>query len=126
MKEVGFGVIILFGVFLIICGLIMFFYPEKAKQIISKAGSTFVINYAELGIRLVVGLAFVFVETKFENLYNYFGYFLIVSALLLMILPIKKHNQFSKNASNFLKPIYLKLFAPISIAFGMLIIKGIL
>ncbi|MES2863929.1 MAG: hypothetical protein V4666_07405 [Bacteroidota bacterium] len=126
MKEVALAIIVFFGVFLIFCGFIMFFYPEKAKQIISKAGSTFMINYAELGIRLIVGLAFVFVETKFENVYNYFGYFLIVSALLLMILPIKKHNQFSKNASNYLKPIYLKILSPLSIAFGILVIYGII
>ena len=126
MKEVALTIIVLFGIFLIFCGFIMFFYPEKAKQIISKAGSTFTINYAELGIRLLVGLAFVFVETKFENVYNYFGYFLVVSALLLMILPIKKHNQFSKNASNYLKPIYLKILSPISIVFGILIIYGII
>lgn len=126
MKEVALAIIVLFGVFLIFCGFIMFFYPEKAKQIISKAGSTFMINYAELGIRLIVGLAFVFVETKFETVYDCFGYFLVISALLLMILPIKKHNQFSKKASDYLKPIYLKLLAPISIVFGMLIIYGII
>lgn len=126
MKETAFIVILLFGVFLIFCGFIMFFYPEKAKQIISKAGSTFMINYAELGTRFFVGIVFVFVETKFETVYDWFGYFLIISALLLMILPIKKHNQFSKNASDYLKPIYLKILAPISIVFGMLIIYGII
>lgn len=126
MKETAFVVILLFGVFLIFCGFIMFFYPENAKRLISKAGSTFMINYAELGTRLFVGLAFVLVETKFETVYDYFGYFLIISALLLMILPIKKHNQFSKKASDYLKPIYLKLLAPISIVFGMLIIYGII
>ena len=126
MKEVAFSIIVVNGIFLIFCGLIMFFYPEKAKQIISKAGSTFIINYAELGVRLIIGIAFILVETKFENVYNFFGYFLMVSALLLMILPIKKHNQFSRNASNYLKPIYLKILSPISIVFVILIIYGII
>jgi hypothetical protein len=74
----------------------------------------------------MVGIAFIFVETKFEIVYNYIGYFLIVTSVFLMILPIKKHNQFSRMASNYLKPIYLKFFAPISILFGIVLIYGII
>jgi uncharacterized protein YjeT (DUF2065 family) len=126
MKDVAFLLIILFGIFLIFCGFIMFFYPEKAKQIISKAGSSYLLNFAELIPRCIIGIAFIFVVTKFEIVYNYIGYFLIVTSIFLMILPIKKHNQFSKMASDYLKPIYLKFFAPISIVFGILLIYGII
>lgn len=104
----------------------MFFKPEKVRNTIAKAGSTYLVNFAELIPRCIIGIAFIFVETKFENVYNYIGYFLIVTSIFLMILPIKKHNQFSKMASGYLKPIYLKFFAPISIVFGILLIYGII
>jgi uncharacterized membrane protein YfcA len=116
-------IVVLFGVFLIFAGFLMIFKPEKTKEIISKAGSTYLINYTELGIRLFIGIAFV-ISSKIANYEFQFkiaGYFLIVSALILMCLPIKLHNKFSRKAAEQLKPIHLKIFGPISILFGFIL-----
>lgn len=126
MKEIAFFIIMVFALFLIFAGFLMFFNPEKVKRLISKAGSSYLINFVELIPRLIIGLAFVFVETRFEIIYNNIGCFLIATAVLLMVLPIKIHNSFSKMASDYLKPIYFKFLAPISILFGILIIYGII
>ncbi len=124
MEDLSVLVIVIFGLFLIYAGFLMFFKPEQVRIIIAKAGSTYFINYAELLIRMFLGFCFLFASK--HSLYEFYtdilGYFLIVSAALLMLLPIKKHNQFSRNASEFLKPIYLKLSAPFSIFFGVIII----
>lgn len=126
MNFLSSSVVIVFGLFLIWSGFLMFLKPEKVKKIIATAGSTYFINYAELTIRLIIGLAFVKVKSNFELVYNVFGYFLVFSALVLMLVPIKMHNRFSVKASNILKPSYLKFFAPISVIIGMLVIYGII
>lgn len=126
MNTLYFIVLIIFGLFLVWSGFMMFVNPEKVKKIIALAGSTLFINYAELITRLIIGIAFVFVKTKYNFVFTYVGYFLIISALILMLVPIKKHNKFSVYASQKLKPIYLSFFALISIIMGILIIYGIL
>ncbi|VXB75778.1 conserved membrane hypothetical protein [Flavobacterium sp. 9AF] len=116
--------VLLFGLFLIYASFFFFFKPFKAKEIIAKAGSTYFINYLELVTRLIIGLAFIISSEKsnFQIQFNIVGYFLVISALILMIVPIKKHNQFSRKAADKLKPIYLKISAPISLFLGILLL----
>jgi hypothetical protein len=105
----------------------MFLKPEKTKETIAKAGSTYLINYTELGIRLVIGIAFINVSlfSIYELYFSIIGYFLIITAILLMLVPIKNHNQFSKKAVESLKTIYLEIAAPFSIFFGILLLFAI-
>ena len=118
-------ILVFFGLFMVWAGFMMFLKPEVVKQIIAKAGSTFLINYTELGLRFIVGCAMIFVTTDFAQIYQPIGYFLIVSALILMLVPIKKHHAFSVKAAEMLKPIHLKFAAPIAIISGVLTIYGI-
>ncbi len=120
-------IIVFFGLFIIFSGFLMFFKPEKVREIIAKAGSTYLINYTELGIRLLIGIAFGYTSlySIYELQFKVIGYFLIISALILMLVPIKKHNQFSRKAAEKLKPVYLKICAPFSILFGCIIIYAI-
>mgnify|MGYP006142037163 FL=1 len=128
MELVSKGIIICFGVFLIYSGFLMFLNPEKARAIIGKAGSTFVINYGELVTRLVLGICFVICAkmNAYEQYFSIFGYFLIISAVILMLTPMKTHHKFSTKAAEALKPIYLRICAPFSIAFGLLILVAIM
>ena len=128
MELVSKGIIICFGVFLIYSGFLMFLNPEKARAIIGKAGSTFVINYGELVTRLVLGICFVICAkmNAYEQYFSIFGYFLIISAVILMLTPMKTHHKFSTKAAERLKPIYLRICAPFSIAFGLLILVAIM
>lgn len=120
-------IIILFGLFLVYAGFLMFFKSEKVRTIIGKAGSTYFINYTELGIRLLIGIAFLISSlfSIYELQFKVIGYFLMISALLLMLVPIKTHNNFAKNAAEKLKPIYLKICAPFAILFGFLVLYAI-
>ena len=116
--------IVLFGLFLIFSSFLMFFKPEKTRQIIGKAGSTYLINFLELGCRLLVGIAFI-ISSKiaiYELQFKVVGYFLVVSALVIMCIPIKKHNAFSKRAAEKLKPSYLKICGLFSLFLGYIIL----
>ncbi len=105
----------------------MFFKPERVRIIIAKAGSTYFINYTELTLRFFIGIAFYMVSlfSIYKLFFSVFGCFLIISALILMFIPIKIHNQFSRKASEFLKPNFLKLIAPFSLIFGLLLLFNI-
>ncbi len=117
-------VIISFGVYFIAAGLFMAFRPQKARSILRKAGSTAFINYAELSIRMVPGIAFVvYAESaKYPFTFQLVGWFIIISSILLMILPRRLHHQFSNMAAEILKPIYFQLISPLSILIGVIII----
>lgn len=121
-------IVIVFGLFLIFAGFLMFLNPEKVKEIIAKAGSTYLINYTELGIRLIVGIAFLInsVYSNYEIGFKVLGYFLSITAIILMFIPIKMHNEFSRKAAGLLQPIYLKFIAPISVFFGLIVLYAIL
>lgn len=127
MEWISKIILILFGIFLIFSGFLMFFNPEKTKNIISKAGSTFAINYGELSIRLLIGLSFILVamHTTYDLYFTIIGYFLIGSAIVLMCVPMKLHNKFSVYASNQFKPLYLRICAPFSIVFGVTLLMVI-
>ncbi len=107
MEIAALCITVLFGVYLIFVGFMMFFTPNKVKVLISKAGSTYHINLLELIPRLLVGVSLVLVPTEFKTSYAYAGYFLVILAIVLRVLPLSLHNRFSKGAENFLKPIYL-------------------
>jgi uncharacterized protein YjeT (DUF2065 family) len=128
MELVSKVIIICFGLFLIYSGFLMFINPEKARTIIGKAGSTIVINYGELIVRLILGISFVFCAKTnlYEQYFSIFGYFLIISAIILMFTPMKTHHKFSTKAAETLKPIYLRICAPFSIAFGLLLLYAII
>lgn len=128
MELVSKVIIICFGLFLIYSGFLMFINPEKARVIIGKAGSTIVINYGELIIRLVLGISFVISAeaNAYEKYFTIFGYFLIISAVILMLTPMKTHHKFSTKAAETLKPIYLRICAPFSVSFGILILIAII
>lgn len=127
MELISKSIVFAFGLFLIYSGFLMFFNPERARAIIGKAGSTIVINYGELIIRLLLGISFVISakSNAYELYFRVFGYFLIISAVILMLTPIKTHHKFSTKAAETLRPIYLRICAPFSIAFGILILMAI-
>ena len=118
--------IFIFALFLIFVAFLMFFKPYKTKEIIGKAGSTYLINYGELGIRFLIGIAFVWASeiSKYPFYFEIIGYFLMASALVLMALPIQQHNQFSKKAAASLQPIHLKVCALFSVLFGILLLTA--
>ena len=127
MELISKCILIVFGIFLMFSGFLMFFNPEKVRTIISKAGSTFAINYGELSVRLFIGLSFILVakNTNYDHYFTIIGCFLIGSAIVLMCVPMKLHNKFSVNASNQLKPLYLRICAPFSIVFGVTLLMVI-
>jgi len=117
-----------FGIFIILCGFLMLFAPKKANEYLRKFGSTNFINYTELFIRIIIGVAIILASdvSKIPDICRIFGWFLVVTALILCCVPRRIHHQFSLNAAETLKPFYFRLISPFSFLFGGFIIYSFL
>jgi len=117
-------IVILFGIFLIAAGILMFIAPKKVQQIIGKAGSTNFINYAEITIRMIPAAALVIYSdlSRYPDLFKVFGWFMIITSFVLYLIPPKMHHAFSVKSSGKLKPLYLRIISPFSILIGIFLI----
>ncbi len=122
------GFVAIFGIYLICAGMLMLFRPEKARSILRKAGSTNLINYTELSLRMVpaVGLILSAEYSKFELFFKLLGWFMFISSIIIMIIPRQMHHQYSIKSAEILKPKYFQLISPFSILFGVILIYAIM
>lgn len=116
--------IILFGIFFILVGLIMLLNPQKARQILRKAGSTNFINYAEITLRIIPAAALILSaeNSKYPDIFKIFGWFMLITSFVLYFVPRQLHHKFSMKAADILKPFYFQLISPFAFIIGILII----
>ena len=124
MVEIAKWVVILFGVYIILIGFLMLIKPKVARSTLRKAASTNFINYAEITIRLMIGIALIIYAdfSKFPEGFNVFGWFLAITSLILYVVPRHMHHAFSMKSADILRPIYFQLVSPFAFLFGGLII----
>jgi uncharacterized membrane protein YfcA len=119
--------IILFGLFFIFVGFLMLFNPKKARATLRKAGSTNFINYAEITIRMIPAIALIIYAdlSKFSEVFKIFGWFMLITSLVLYFVPRHLHHNFSNKAADILKPLYFQFISPFSFIIGAIIIYSI-
>jgi len=120
--------IVIFGLFFIGVGLIMLFNPQKAREILRKAGSTKFINYTEISLRIIPAVALILAAdiSKYPEVFKIFGWFMLCTSFVLYFVPRQIHHNFSTKAANILKPFYFQLISPFSFAIGVLIIYSVI
>ena len=120
-------IVVLFGVFFIVVGLVMLFKPSIAQATLRKAGSTNLINYAEITLRIIpaIGLILAAPVSKYPNFLLVFGWFMLGTSLVLYFVPRRLHHHFSTKAADVLQPIYFQFISPFSILMGLFLIVGI-
>lgn len=116
--------IIGFGIFIISVGLIMLFAPQKARQILRKAGSTNFINYAEITIRMIPAAALILYSdfSKYPEFFKILGWFMLVTSLVLYFVPRRIHHNYSLKCADIIKPLYFQFISPFSFLFGAALI----
>lgn len=116
--------IIFFGIFFICVGFLMLIKPEKARATLRKAGSTNLINYGEITIRIIPAVALIIISdlSKYPLIFNLFGWFMLLTSVVLYFVPKKLHHDFSNKCADFLKPVYFQLIAPFSMTIGIVLI----
>jgi uncharacterized membrane protein YfcA len=116
--------IILFGVFLVSVGFLMLLNPKKTRSILQKAGSTTIINYGEITIRIILATALILYSdfSRYPFPLKMLGWFMFITSIILYFIPRKMHHNFSLKSAEILRPFYFQLISPFSVLFGLLII----
>jgi hypothetical protein len=108
------------GLWLICTGVFMAFRPESALHVLSLTASSRSINNVEQGLRLVAGLALVLraPASKLPQAFEVAGWFIILSSLVLLLLPLRWHSAYARWWANQLAPAAVRLVAPMSALAG--------
>lgn len=126
MKTLTFAYVVLLAesVWLIGVSVFMFVKPQTAISYIGKFASTNLINYSELIIRLIVGIAFIVYAdfSRYPKVFQVIGWFLTVSAIIIMVLPRRWHASYAKYWSEKLPPVFMRIAAPFSLLAGALLV----
>ncbi len=118
------SVVIFFGIWLIAVSILMFASPRTALRYLSKMASTNFINYLEISLRMIAGLALVAYSdsSKFPAIFNIFGLFVVITSAILFLVPRKWHALYSVWWSNKLKPPFVRFASAFSLAAGVFFI----
>lgn len=121
------GIIVaLFGLFLIGLGGLCVVRRPAAERFLSGFASSAKTHFTEHLIRLVVGIGFVLHSPSmwYPTVFNVFGWILIVSSAVLLVLPWKWHREYARRTvPQVLKLIYL--FAVGAFALGIFVMYGL-
>jgi len=121
-------IVVLFGVFLIATGFLMLLAPERARNILRKAGSTNLINYGEITLRLIPAAAMIICAdySSYPLPFTLLGWFMVATSGVLYCIPKTLHHSFSLKSADMLKPLYVQMIAPFSMLFGGAVIYNVI
>ena len=121
-------IVILFAIFIIFTGLFMLLAPSNARKVLRKAASTNLINYGEITIRMIPAIALILSSdiSNFPEFFKIFGWFMLVTSLILFAVPRSLHHNYALKSAEILRPIYLQLISPFSILFGIALIYSVI
>jgi hypothetical protein len=128
LEPIAYWIVLLFGSFFIFCGFVMLLTPEQARATIYKAGSTTLINYGEISLRMIPAAALILIadQCKHPLPFEVMGWFMLATSLVLFFVPHHIHHSFAAKGADMLNPILMRLVSPIAMIAGMLIIYNAL
>ncbi len=105
----------------------MLINPKKANRILRMAGSTNFINYAEITIRIIPAVALILSanNSKYPDFFKIFGWFMLLTSLVLYFVPRQLHHNFSVKAADILKPLYFQIISPFALLAGIMLIYSV-
>ena len=117
-------IVIAFGIWMIGVSGVIYKRPEFALTSLRKFGSTNLINYTELGLRLLVGLAFIGLapHTNYPLSLKYAGMFLAATAIILILIPRTWHHKYALWWADKLTHKQIRFCAPFSFVTGVVVI----
>lgn len=121
MQEAALVVVAAASVWLIAIGLFMAVRPGRALRLLSLTASSHRINLTEQGFRLLAGAAVIVrsASSKLPDLFEIGGWFVVISSLLLMLLPLRWHAGYAIWWSRNLPTWAVRVIASLSVAAGV-------
>lgn len=119
LEMLAFIAIVLAAIYLLVLAKVSLFTPAKASTFLLGHAATARLHYLELGIRIVLGVAFVIRARLmvFPEIFIIFGWVLIGTTASLLLIPWQWHRRFTLNAvPHALR--HLKLVAICALVFG--------
>ncbi len=125
--ELAKWTLVAFGIFFICVGGLMLSRPKTAREILRRAGSTNLINYSEITLRIIPAAALIIFSenSKYPDFFYWFGWFMLTTSFVLYFVPRKLHHKFSNKCADILKPFYFQLISPFSVIIGIVLIKSV-
>ena len=121
LEQLARSIIALSGFWVLYVGVLMLLTPHRALTLLRKAGSTNLINYTELLLRLIWGAAmYYYAPYSTQKLFmQIFGGFVLISALILLSIPKQWHAAFSKTSAKQIRPNLVPWISPFAFALGV-------
>jgi len=122
-----FTVVLLWGVFLVGLGLTALFAPELAKRFLLGFAQTAARHFLEMAGRMIVGASLLVQAAKleFSTALTIFGWVLIATTAVLLIVPWRWHRRFAERTVP-AAVRYITLIGIVSIPFGIFLIALLL
>ena len=127
MRMVAYLLLLLSAAWLIGVSVFILIRPRVALFYLGKMASTNLINCTELLLRMASGFAFLQYATSSRNprLFVIVGWFLVVTAGMLLLTPRRWHAGYAVYWSRTLTPSLARLAAPFSFLAGVLLLLAI-
>ena len=121
MEQVGFIGSAAAGLWLIATGAFMAVWPKRALHVLSLTASTRTVNNVEQGLRLLAGVALLLRSpaSKLPDVFVVAGWFIVLSSLILLVLPLRWHSAYACWWADRLAPVAVRAVAPLSALAGL-------
>jgi uncharacterized protein YjeT (DUF2065 family) len=127
LNSLDFALLILVSLYFVLLGFACLLTPTLAKRFLLSHASSPAAHYAELLVRLMVGAAFLVQssEQAFATAFRAFGWILIVSSIILLLMPWRWHQRFAaRMVPHAIR--YIGLIGCCSIALGSLLLIAVI
>lgn len=101
ISEVGaLAIVALAGAYLLVLGAMSLLAPSRASRFLLGFAGSRTKHYAELFLRFALGAAFVLHAPRMllSDVFNLFGWVLLVTTACLLLLPWRWHHRFARQA----------------------------
>lgn len=116
----------LFALLLLVLGLLCFLRPTSVQNFFDLFVATKKAHFIEQMIRLVVGLSLIrFSEMMtYSGLFYAFGWLIVVTSLLLIVLPWRWHQKFAQRVIPVVKK-HLKVYGLLSLFLAVMLLYAV-
>lgn len=121
MQVIALFIVAAAGLWLVCVALLMIVRPRDFLHFLSLTASTWRINVAEQGLRLLAGVALIVraESSKLPILFELGGWFIVASSVLLLMVPLRWHAAYAIWWSRRLTPSIVRLIGAFAAALGM-------
>lgn len=121
MQTAALLVLIAAGGWLVAVGAMMALRPERALHILSLTAASHRVNLTEQVPRALAGVALIIRagSSKLPQLFGIAGWFILVSSLVLMVIPLAWHSGYAKWWARRIPPLAVWALAPFSLCLGI-------